>query len=111
MEVATNVLSNLIIIAVFMGGTMSLHMPHFFKAMNYLSPMKYAVSICANLGFKNQTFSCGSVGECSLRTGHDVLNYYNLEANIGAMFGGIFACFVAYRLIAICSIYVRVKWF
>lgn len=31
MEVATNVLSNLIIIAVFMGGTMSLHMPHFSK--------------------------------------------------------------------------------
>lgn len=111
MEVATNVLSNLIIIAVFMGGTMSLHMPHFFKAMNYLSPMKYAVSICANLGFKNQTFSCDSTADCSLKTEHDVLQYYNLEANIGAMFGGIFACLVAYRLIAICSIYVRVKWF
>ncbi|KAG5421957.1 hypothetical protein I9W82_001050 [Candida metapsilosis] len=111
MEVATNVLSNLIIIAVFMGGTMSLHMPHFFKAMNYLSPMKYAVSICANLGFKNQTFSCNSTGDCSLKTGQDVLQYYNLEANIGAMFGGIFACFVIYRLLAICSIYVRVKWF
>ncbi|KAI5961976.1 hypothetical protein KGF57_001515 [Candida theae] len=111
MEVATNVLANLIIIAVFMGGTMSLHMPHFFKAMNYLSPMKYAVSICANLGFKNQSFSCGSTGDCNLKTGHDVLQYYNLEANIGAMFGGLFACFVVYRLLAICSIYIRVKWF
>ncbi|KAI5960485.1 hypothetical protein CANMA_003997 [Candida margitis] len=111
MEVATNVLSNLIIIAVFMGGTMSLHMPNFFKAMNYLSPMKYAVSICANLGFKSQMFSCGSTGECSLQTGHDVLSYYNLEANIGAMFGGLFACLVVYRLLAIGSIYVRVKWF
>ncbi|CAK9438539.1 uncharacterized protein LODBEIA_P27630 [Lodderomyces beijingensis] len=111
MEIATNVLSTIIIIAIFMGGTMSLHMPHFFKALNYLSPMKYAVSICANLGFENQTFKCDAEGDCSLRTGQDVLDYYNLEANIGAMFGGLFACFVLYRAIAIASIYVRVKWF
>ncbi|KAI5955655.1 hypothetical protein KGF54_001157 [Candida jiufengensis] len=112
MEVATNILSNLIIVAIFMGGTMSLHMPHFFKAINYISPMKYAVAICANLGFKNQTFTCGVEGiECTFRTGEDVLNYYNLKQNVGAMFGGLFAVFIVYRLIAISSIYIRVKWF
>ncbi|KAI5961210.1 uncharacterized protein KGF55_004135 [Candida pseudojiufengensis] len=111
-EVATNVLSNAIIIAIFMGGTMSLHMPHFFKAINFISPMKYAVAICANLGFKNQTFTCGVDGvDCTFRTGQDVLEYYNLKQNLGAMFGGLFAVFIVYRLIAIASIYVRVKWF
>ncbi|KAI3404914.2 hypothetical protein KGF56_002243 [Candida oxycetoniae] len=110
MEVAANILSNIIIIAIFMGGTMSLHMPGFFKGINYISPMKYAVSICANLGFKDQVFDC-DVGECSLRTGQDVLASYNLEANVGAMFGGLIACLVLYRVVAIVSIYVRVKWF
>ncbi|WLF77916.1 hypothetical protein PVL30_001639 [Lodderomyces elongisporus] len=113
MEIATNVLSTIIIIAIFMGGTMSLHMPDFFKGINYISPMKYAVSICANLGFENQVFECDLAGstDCSLRTGDDVLDYYNLQANIGAMFGGLFACFVIYRAISIASIYIRVKWF
>ncbi|RCK56637.1 hypothetical protein Cantr_05196 [Candida viswanathii] len=108
--VATNVLTTLIILAIFMGGTMSLHMPHFFKAWNYINPMKYAVAICTNLGFENQKFSCNA-DSCLLNTGEDVLKYYNLEQDMGAMIGGLIACFVVYRAIAIFSIYVRVKWF
>lgn len=108
--VATNVLTTLVVLAIFMGGTMSLHMPHFFKAWNYLNPMKYAVAICTNLGFKDQNFSCPAE-TCLLNTGEDVLKYYNLQQNMGGMIGGLIACFVIYRAIAIASIYVRVKWF
>ncbi|KAL6453695.1 hypothetical protein SBY92_005267 [Candida maltosa Xu316] len=110
--VATNILTTMVILSIFMGGTMSLYMPHFFKAINYINPMKYAVAICVNLGFEDQVFSCGEAGgECLLNTGEAVLEYYRLEANMGAMIGGLIGCFVVYRAIAIFSIYVRVKWF
>ena len=56
MGVATNVLSTFVSLAIFMGGTMSLHMPGFFKGINFISPMKYAVAICANLGFRKPEF-------------------------------------------------------
>ncbi|CAI5758932.1 unnamed protein product [Candida verbasci] len=109
--VATNILSTLIILAIFQAGTMSLHMPHFFKAINYINPMKYAVAICANLGFENQVFSCDEGAEnCLLGTGQDVLEYYGMKANVSLMIGGLFICLVAYRVVAIISLYIRVKW-
>ncbi|EGW34827.1 ATP-dependent ABC transporter [Spathaspora passalidarum NRRL Y-27907] len=112
MGVATNVLTVFVIIAIFMGGTMSLHMPSFFKGINYISPMKYAVAICANLGLRGQVFECSTgLDECVFETGEAVLEYYNLKADLGPMVGGLIACFVLYRVIAIASIYVRVKWF
>ena len=112
MGVATNVLSTFVSLAIFMGGTMSLHMPGFFKGINFISPMKYAVAICANLGFKNQSFKCNSeAADCLLTTGEDVLSYYNMKQNLGPMVGGLIGCLVIYRVVAILSIYVRVKWF
>ncbi|KAF6070306.1 ABC transporter family protein [Candida albicans] len=112
MGVATNVLSTFVSLAIFMGGTMSLHMPGFFKGINFISPMKYAVAICANLGFENQSFKCNSeAADCLLTTGEDVLSYYNMKQNLGPMVGGLIGCLVIYRVVAILSIYVRVKWF
>ncbi|KAK6197483.1 ATP-dependent ABC transporter [Scheffersomyces amazonensis] len=109
--VATNILSNLVILAIFMGGTMSLQMPPFFEGINYISPMKYAVGICAELGFRNQVFTCGDEENCILNSGRAVLDYYGLTNNIGASFGGLIACLILYRLIAIASIYIRVKYY
>ena len=110
MGVAVNILTNFVILAIFMGGTMSLHMPPFFKGINYISPMKYAVGICAKLGFTDQLFEC-NVEQCSLNTGADVLSYYNLDNDLGAMFAGLIACVVIYRLVAVASIYIRVKYY
>ncbi|KAG7664640.1 uncharacterized protein J8A68_001865 [[Candida] subhashii] len=112
MGVVTNVLAMFVMFAIFMGGTMSLHMPQFFWAMNFINPMKYAVAICANLGFEDQMFECSEgLDECVFQTGEDVLEYYNLSADIYSMIGGLVACLVLYRFIAVSSIYVRVKWF
>lgn len=107
---AVNLLTVLITLAIFMGGTMSLHMPVFFKAWNYINPMKYAVGICAKLGLANQLFSCAT-GDCTLRTGDEVLRYYNMDNNLPAFFGGLIACFVLYRLIGVTASYVRVRYY
>lgn len=107
---AVNLLSSLVIIAIFMGGTMSLHMPPFFQAWNWLSPMKYAVGICANLGFENQQFDCGDA-HCTLSTGNAVLDYYGLNANVSVYVGALVACFFVYRVLATAAIFVKVKYF
>lgn len=110
MALAINLLAGLMTLAIFMGGTMSLHMPEFWKAWNYISPLKYAVGICAKLGFQGQSFHCDG-GTCSLTSGQDVLEYYKLDCNLGAYVGALIACLVIYRIVAIGLIYVRIKFF
>lgn len=107
---ATNILSNLVIVAVFMAGTMSLQMPPFFQAWNYLNPAKYAVSICMNLAFPGQTFTCNG-GNCALDTGEAVLEYYGLKAKVGNAIGEFIACCAAYRIISAFLAWGRAKWF
>ncbi|CAK7895408.1 hypothetical protein CAAN1_10S00738 [[Candida] anglica] len=108
---ATNILTITIIFAIFMGGTMSLHMPMFFQAWNYINPMKYAVGICAVLGFEDQKFTCSHTGGvCLLNSGESVLDYYNLNVNLGAFFGGLVACLIMYRIIATAALYIKVTY-
>lgn len=110
MGVATNVLTNAAILAIFMGGTMSLYMPGFFKGVNYINPMKYAVGICAKLGFPyDMEFDCG-LAECAMDTGKKVLDHYNLDISLGAFFGGLIACLVVYRVLAVGLLWGRVNY-
>lgn len=111
MGLAINVLSNIMIVAIFMAGTMSLHMPAFFKAINYINPLKYAVGICAELSLRGQEFDCGNAIGCSLSTGNKVLEYYNLSSYLPGFFGGLIACFVIYRLVAISICEVKIRYF
>lgn len=109
---ASNLILNCILLAIFMGGTMSLQMPPFFQGWNWLNPMKYAVGVCSKLGFEGQKFSCGhGLSTCTLDSGDAVLRYYKLDVNFGAYMGGLIACLVIYRVIAITLIYIRVKWY
>lgn len=108
---ATNLLTNIIMIAVFMAGTMSLHMPRFFRAWNYINPVKYAVLIITKLGFENQHFSCGSAPDCSLRLGNDVMDRYGLDNNLGISIMALVVCLVVYRGIAVALTEVKVRWF
>lgn len=108
---AINVLSNLMIVAIFMGGTMSLHMPMFFKALNYINPLKYAVGIIAELSFRGQVFSCDGAINCTLDTGKKVLDYYGLNSYLPGYFGGLVACFVVFRLLAFICCEVRIRYF
>lgn len=110
MGLVTNLLTNLFIVAIFMAGTMSLHMPAFLKAWNYLNPTKYMVQICTTLGFKGQVFDCPE-GICSLRTGEDVLEYYGLKADLTLAFGALVACLILNRIVATAAMQTRAKWF
>lgn len=106
----TNVLVNMFVIAIFMAGTMSLQMPMFFKAWNYINPVKYIVQICVNMGFRDQEFAC-PLGTCVLSTGDDVLEMYNLKANLNSAFGALTACLVIYRAVGIGFAYMKARWF
>ncbi|ODV79110.1 P-loop containing nucleoside triphosphate hydrolase protein [Suhomyces tanzawaensis NRRL Y-17324] len=106
--IAANILTNAIIVAIFMAGTMSIHMPALFKGINYISPLKYGVGICAKLGFAGQNFSCG-LDECALGSGEEVLSNYGLDVNLGGSFAGLFACLILYRVVAVLSVWVRVS--
>lgn len=108
--VAMNILNFCLFLAIFMGGTMSINMPDFFKGVNYINPMKYVIATCAKLGFEDQEFSCYT-SECTLDTGMKVLENYNLNNNLGLMFLGLIVSVVVYRLIATSLIWTRVRFF
>lgn len=107
---ATNIITNFAILAIFMAGTMSLQMPEFFRGINYINPLKYAVGICAELGFRGQEFSC-DLEECLLNLGNKILEYYGLSNSVGASFGGLIGCLIIYRLVAVGALHIRVKYF
>lgn len=108
---AANLLSSIITFAVFMGGIMSLNMPSFFNAINYINPMRYAVGVCVGLGFRHQHFSCSGTADCPLSTGEDLLAAYGLELNTPILFAALFACVVAYRMVALVAIFVKTRYF
>lgn len=110
MGLVTNLSSNVFMIGIFMAGTMSLQMPEFFRAWNYINPAKYIVQVGTNMGFSGQTFSCEGA-TCSLSTGEAVLDQYGLNADVKVLFGALAACIVVYRLLAAAALYTRVKWF
>lgn len=95
---------------VFMGGVMSLHLPTFFKTLNWINPMKYVVWAIANLGFENQQFDCGAI-DCTLATGQQVLEAYNLTANIGVSVVALVVCMVVYRVAATLTVCCKVRYF
>ncbi|ODQ65475.1 ATP-dependent ABC transporter [Nadsonia fulvescens var. elongata DSM 6958] len=102
---AVNVISVVLTVGTIMAGIMSPSMPGVFRAINWLSPLKYAIEIVINIGFRGQKFTCDSTsrlpdGGCVLGTGEQVLKTYNLESNLDSVLGGLAAATIIYRLIA-----------
>lgn len=109
---AVNLLTNIVMVGVFMAGTMSLHMPPFFEGWNYINPAKYAVEITTNMAFPGETFDCGGdATDCALNTGDAVLEYYGLDARVGNSIGAFIGCVIIYRIVAVGATYTRAKWF
>ncbi|CDK28888.1 unnamed protein product [Kuraishia capsulata CBS 1993] len=108
-DLAFNVMANLSIVAIFMAGTMSIHMPSFFQAWNWLNPTMYAVKLMATLGFDDQHFSCEYGETCSLTTGSAVLDEYKMHCDIAVYSGVLVALIVGYRLVAYCLLVARMK--
>ncbi|ODQ83099.1 hypothetical protein BABINDRAFT_159556 [Babjeviella inositovora NRRL Y-12698] len=110
--IALNMLTAVLIIGIFMGGTMSLHMPPFFRAWNWINPGKYLAGSIATLGFQGARFECGDdVTDCLLNTGDAVLDYYGLKSPWGAYLGALTVCLVAYRIVAYLLIVLRMRYF
>lgn len=107
---ATNVLLNLAMISIFMAGTMSLTMPGFFTDFNYINPMAFAVGICTTLIFQGHEFKCPT-GNCEFSNGDDLLRTTGLTNGVGLLFGALVACLVVYRVVAIASVFIKVRWF
>ncbi|CCH42710.1 Pleiotropic drug resistance protein [Wickerhamomyces ciferrii] len=99
--IAVNFVANLMIVALFLAGTMSINMPVLFKAFNYISPLKYVVLAIADLSFSGQTFKCSDgSNSCSLRTGEEVMNQYKFNSKVYVNFIAVAVVLVLYRLVA-----------
>lgn len=103
---AVNVTSVFLSVAQIMAGVMSLDIPPFLQAWNYLSPVKYAVGNLAPYALRGVVFDCapeqqvGDPGRCPFETGEDVLRLYGLERDVRVQIAALGACVVAYRLVA-----------
>lgn len=103
---AINIVSVILSVGSIMGGILSLNMPGFLKGVNYLSPLKYSLSVLVNMAFSGETFSCdgqetSSDGSCAFDTGEKVLQNYGLKADVPTCLGALAVCLVVYRLIAL----------
>lgn len=102
---AVNIISVVLSLGGVMAGIMSLKMPAFFKAINWLSPLKYVISVLINLAVENIEFQCEPEdilpdGSCPYHYGSDALEMYGLEADVKPLFGGLVGCILLYRLVA-----------
>lgn len=86
-------------------GILSLDMPGFFKGINYISPLKYAVAALSIKTFRGFEFTCTdaqrlSDGDCPIQTGQQVLDLFNYHTDLSSNVGALVGVTVAYRLIA-----------
>ncbi|KAH0559872.1 hypothetical protein GP486_003609 [Trichoglossum hirsutum] len=112
---ALNITSILLSISTIMSGIMSLNIPGFLQALNYLSPLKYQVANTAVYAMRGQTFGCTKVQEvgglCPIRTGEQVLSLYNLNKNPGINLMALGITAVVYRVIAFVVLKsTRMRW-
>lgn len=104
---AVNLILIVLSIAVFMGGIMSLHLPVFFHAFNWINPVKYTTGLLTNLGFENEIFICKN---CDLTSGAKILNEYEINASINFCAILLLVLLIVYRLIATMAVAIKVKY-
>lgn len=102
---AVNLISVFLSVAQTMAGILSIDMPEFLKAMNYLSPIRYSTRAVAPYSLDGIEFSCTEAqqlpdGRCPIETGEDVLDLYRLNVDAVVNIAALAGCVVAYRLIA-----------
>lgn len=107
---AMNIISVFLSIATMMSGVMSFHMPPVLRAINWISPLKYAVGVVAKHAFpESLKFSCegqeidSTTGECALMNGKQVLDTYGISISnkrFQVYMGLLTVCLVLYRLCA-----------
>lgn len=102
---AVTAVSILLSVANTMAGIMSVRMPALLNALNYLSPIRYAVRALGPVSLRGQRFTCGEAhrlpdGRCVLSTGEQVLDLYDLNVDAVANIAALAGVIVAYRAVA-----------
>ncbi|RDW68071.1 ABC transporter-like protein [Coleophoma cylindrospora] len=113
---AVNLTSVFLSVAQIMGGVLSINMPSFLKAMNYLSPIRYALRNLAPYSLRDISFTCSADqrlpdGSCTISTGVQVLELYNLNSNPAINIMALGVCTIIYRALAYVLLKVmRMHW-
>lgn len=113
---AVNIMGIFLSVANSMAGVLSINMPDLFKAVNYLSPIRYATRSVAPYSLRDITFTCTDEqrlpdGSCPIETGKQVLDLYNFNVDPVVNVASMAACIVAYRLVAwILLRLMRARW-
>lgn len=102
---AINIMGVFLSVANAMAGVLSINMPELFKAVNYLSPIRYATRAVATYSLRGVKFTCTDAqllpdGSCPIETGEQVLALYNFDADPVVNVAAIAACVVVYRILA-----------
>ncbi|KAH7361758.1 ABC transporter [Plectosphaerella cucumerina] len=102
---AVNLISVFLSVAQTMAGVLSIDMPAFLEAMNYLSPIRYSTRAIAPYSLAGVEFTCTPAqalpgGRCPIEDGGDVLDLYRLNVDAVVNIGALAASVVVYRLLA-----------
>ncbi|KAK5995458.1 putative ABC transporter ATP-binding protein/permease [Cladobotryum mycophilum] len=113
---AVNIMGMFLSIATAMAGVLSIDMPKPFKALNYLSPVRYATRAVAPYSLRRVPFYCKPEqtlpdGSCPITTGEQVLKLYNFDVDPVVNVAALAGCIVVYRLLAWALLRVtRARW-
>ncbi|KAF8537404.1 P-loop containing nucleoside triphosphate hydrolase protein [Trichophaea hybrida] len=112
-----NVTSSVLSIGVVMSGIMSTDMPEFLKAVNFISPIKYAMQNVVPYSLEGVKFTCKESqrlpgGKCPIETGEEVIALYRMDGHHPwKHLVALVAATVIYRLVAyIVVIMKRRQW-
>jgi hypothetical protein len=102
---AINVTSIFLSLAQIMAGSMSINMPAVLRALNYLSPLRYALAVLAQYAFRGIRFTCNVAqrlpnGNCPQTTGEEVLRLYKLDTGVKLNLMALGIATIVYRLVA-----------
>lgn len=102
---AINVMGIFLSVANSMAGVLSINMPDLFKAVNYLSPIRYGTRAMAPYSLRGVEFTCNDKqrlpdGHCPIETGEDVLDLYKFNVDPVVNIAALAGCVVIYRLLA-----------
>lgn len=107
-----SVTNMLICVAQTMAGILSVDMPRFLKAINYVSPLPYVSRNLMPYFFRGVTFDCSPDdklpgGSCVQTEGDDVLRLYDFDRNPRIQLAILAGVVVGYRLFGFLILYLR----
>lgn len=102
---AVNIMGVFLSIAQAMAGILSINMPSLFKAINWLSPIRYATNAVAPYSLQGVKFTCSEEQRlpdrsCPISTGEEVLKLYRFDEEPAVNVAALAVCVVVYRVLA-----------